>query len=88
MRTCVFFEFVGNIKRCGTKVHAESTDREPESSAMEPIRDKTVIWSSCGILSVVFLNLVQSVHNQNNTLVPCNVLKYVPYWANHSERDG
>ncbi len=44
------FEPVGHIKRCGTKINAESTDREPESSIMDPICDKTVIWTSCGIL--------------------------------------
>ena len=45
----LFFELVDHIKRCGTKFHAESTDREPESSVMDPICDKTVIWSSGGI---------------------------------------
>ena len=38
------------IKKCVTKFHAESTDREPESSVMDPIRDKTVIWTAGGIL--------------------------------------
>ena len=41
-------EPLGHIKRCGTNLNAESTDREPESSVMDPIRDKTLIFdNSC-----------------------------------------
>ena len=48
----LFFGVCWSYKRCGTKFHAESTDREPESSVLDPIRDKTLIWTSCGIFDL------------------------------------